>query len=143
MIRMNKIIIAAPVLFISVISAQFSLSQTKPIAKIIERKAGDDSLINMGEIGADSTIMDAAGKTKVSMTCFISEEKHRITLYIVNDNPTNRNCTAVCNYMSNVSDEGALTCQNTVSGGYIGVFCSDYRSNREFKITGGAFDCTQ
>ena len=87
---------------------------------------------------------DAAGRRGVSMSCYTTDNGHRIRIDINNTNRTSRSCKAACSYVTNQGERGVQNCESTVTGGYSGEFCSTYHSNKIHRITSGvSFDCSE
>jgi hypothetical protein len=115
------------------------------VTTIILNSNKGDQQIDMGDgKPGEITILDAAGRRGVSMSCYTTEGNHRVRIDVNNTNNTSRRCNSICYFVDNRGNSGTHQCSGTIAGRYNGEFCSAYDSSRTFRITDpGAFDCTQ
>ena len=69
-------------------------------------------------------VADAAGRRGVSMSCYTTDNGHRIRIDINNTNRTSRRCRATCSYVTDQREEGIHNCESTITGRYSGEFAA-------------------
>ena len=118
------------------------VSQSFQIKKQSESEQIDISQDGKGSNGV--TILDAAGRRNVFMSCYTTDNGHRLLIFANNQNRTSRRCQSECYYRTSFGLDSVHRCNGVLGGNYNREFCAIYESGYTFQVTNaGAFDCQE